>query len=357
MDDPSEASMASAHEKYPAWTIDRIERRAPRRASSSSSAELDGKREYAIMKCVHGCGVELAMLANKKQKTQVIEDHLAVCTGIDGAHRPTKKPRAISLASAKDRAKCAKLVPALHAGCDARISSLEKEVEEQEASLGSTKASLASTNAELASTNAKLASTNTELAATNAKVDALNGRVASLETGQARMLELAADRYGLNAPVDMSNVCAKVALSLVGPPPGDMTERRPHMTTEQRAWIERTQMRGVEIARCNLAQDLTPICAFLEIEGAKNEESMTEFVLRVVQAAARRGVGPYPQAAGAWPPPPAWTGPMQQPVAAPAAPAAAPATNAFAATFAELERASDATECGSVTGASCGSRR
>ena len=55
--------------------------------------DADGLREYAILPCVHGCGAELAMLSDGKQKIQVIEDHLAECARLDAADRPAKKAR------------------------------------------------------------------------------------------------------------------------------------------------------------------------------------------------------------------------------------------------------------------------
>ena len=67
----------AARERYPEWTPVRTERRKPRRVGAGTRVDADGMREYAILQCVHGCGAELAMLSDGKQKIQVIEDHLA----------------------------------------------------------------------------------------------------------------------------------------------------------------------------------------------------------------------------------------------------------------------------------------
>ena len=68
---------ARTRERYPEWVAVRTERRKPRRVGAGTKVDADGLREYAIMPCVHGCGAELAMLSDGKQKIQVIEDHLA----------------------------------------------------------------------------------------------------------------------------------------------------------------------------------------------------------------------------------------------------------------------------------------
>ena len=73
---------ARTRERYPEWVPVRTERRKPRRVGAGTRVDADGLREYAILQCVHGCGAELAMLSDGKQKIQVIEDHLAECARI-----------------------------------------------------------------------------------------------------------------------------------------------------------------------------------------------------------------------------------------------------------------------------------
>ena len=108
---------ARTRERYPEWVAVRTERRKPRRVGAGTRVDADGMREYAIMPCVHGCGAELAMLSDGKQKIQVIEDHLAECARLDAADRPAKKARGgVSVKTLADPAKAA-LVPMLHTKC------------------------------------------------------------------------------------------------------------------------------------------------------------------------------------------------------------------------------------------------
>jgi len=133
MDESTASALRSApaREKYPEWIPVRTERRKPRRVSAGTKVDADGLREYAIMQCAHGCGAELAMLSDGKQKIQVIEDHLAECTRLDAADRPAKKARGgVSVKTLADPAKAA-LVPTLHAKCKQDIEAVRAELTEQ----------------------------------------------------------------------------------------------------------------------------------------------------------------------------------------------------------------------------------
>ena len=100
---------ARTRERYPEWVAVRTERRKPRRVGAGTKVDADGLREYAILPCVHGCGAELAMLSDGKQKIQVIEDHLAECARLDAADRPAKKARGgVSVKTLADPAKAAR---------------------------------------------------------------------------------------------------------------------------------------------------------------------------------------------------------------------------------------------------------
>ena len=115
---------AAARERYPEWVAVRTERRKPRRVGAGTKVDADGLREYAIMQCVHGCGAELAMLSDGKQKIQVIEDHLAECARLDAADRPAKKARGgVSVKTLADPAKAA-LVPMLHTKCQQDLAAV-----------------------------------------------------------------------------------------------------------------------------------------------------------------------------------------------------------------------------------------
>ena len=117
----------AARERYPEWVPVRTERRKPRRGGAGTKVDADGMREYAILQCVHGCGAELAMLSDGKQKIQVIEDHLAECARIDAADRPAKKARGgVSVKTLADPAKAA-LVPMLHAKCQQDLATVRAE--------------------------------------------------------------------------------------------------------------------------------------------------------------------------------------------------------------------------------------
>ena len=109
----------------------RTERRKPRRVGAGTKVDADGLREYAILPCVHGCGAELAMLSDGKQKIQVIEDHLAECARLDAADRPAKKARGgVSVKTLADPAKAA-LVPMLHAKCQQDLAAVRAELTAQ----------------------------------------------------------------------------------------------------------------------------------------------------------------------------------------------------------------------------------
>ena len=122
---------AAARERYPEWVAVRTERRKPRRVGAGTKVDADGLREYAILPCVHGCGAELAMLSDGKQKIQVIEDHLAECARLDAADRPAKKARGgVSVKTLADPAKAA-LVPMLHAKCQQDLAAVRAELTAQ----------------------------------------------------------------------------------------------------------------------------------------------------------------------------------------------------------------------------------
>ena len=122
---------ARTRERYPEWVPVRTERRKPRRVGAGTRVDADGLREYAIMPCVHGCGAELAMLSDGKQKIQVIEDHLAECARLDAADRPAKKARGgVSVKTLADPAKAA-LVPMLHAKCQQDLAAVRAELTAQ----------------------------------------------------------------------------------------------------------------------------------------------------------------------------------------------------------------------------------
>ena len=122
---------ARTRERYPEWVAVRTERRKPRRVGAGTKVDADGLREYAILPCVHGCGAELAMLSDGKQKIQVIEDHLAECARLDAADRPAKKARGgVSVKTLADPAKAA-LVPMLHAKCQQDLAAVRAELTAQ----------------------------------------------------------------------------------------------------------------------------------------------------------------------------------------------------------------------------------
>ena len=122
---------ARTRERYPEWVAVRTERRKPRRVGAGTKVDPDGMREYAILQCVHGCGAELAMLSDGKQKIQVIEDHLAECARLDAADRPAKKARGgVSVKTLADPAKAA-LVPMLHTKCQQDLAAVRAELTAQ----------------------------------------------------------------------------------------------------------------------------------------------------------------------------------------------------------------------------------
>ena len=121
----------TTREKYPEWVVSHTERRKPRRIGAGSKVDADGLREYAILPCVHGCGAELPMLVDGKQKIQVIEDHLAECPNVDVACRPAKKARGgVSVKTLTDPAKAA-LVPTLHTKCALDLAAVRADLQKQ----------------------------------------------------------------------------------------------------------------------------------------------------------------------------------------------------------------------------------
>ena len=135
---------ARTRERYPEWVAVRTERRKPRRVGAGTKVDADGLREYAIMPCVHGCGAELAMLSDGKQKIQVIEDHLAECARLDAADRPAKKARGgVSVKTLADPAKAA-LVPMLHTKCQQDLAAVRAELTAQIDELRSTQLAMLS---------------------------------------------------------------------------------------------------------------------------------------------------------------------------------------------------------------------
>ena len=135
---------ARTRERYPEWVPVRTERRKPRRVGAGTRVDADGLREYAILPCVHGCGAELAMLSDGKQKIQVIEDHLAECARLDAADRPAKKARGgVSVKTLADPAKAA-LVPMLHAKCQQDLAAVRAELTAQIDELRSTQLAMLS---------------------------------------------------------------------------------------------------------------------------------------------------------------------------------------------------------------------
>ena len=126
---------------YPEWVFDGVERLPPRRAGKGPVDE-DGKREYRVAACVHGCGgkviVNAATFSENRRKS--IEDHLSTCPCVADADRPTKKLRALSVCQVSDPAKCRSLAPSVHAKCERRISDLEHAQMETNARLNALEA-------------------------------------------------------------------------------------------------------------------------------------------------------------------------------------------------------------------------
>ena len=121
---------------YPEWIFGDVERMVPRRAGKAPVGE-DGKREYRVATCVHGCGgkviVNAATFSENRRKS--IEDHLGTCPCVADADRPAKKLRALAVCQVTDPAKCKTIVPLVHAKCERRISDLEQAQEQTNARL------------------------------------------------------------------------------------------------------------------------------------------------------------------------------------------------------------------------------
>jgi len=116
------------------------------------------------------------------------------------------------------------------------------------------------------------------------------------------------------------------------------------MTTEQRAFVERVQLRGAEIARCNLVADLKDTCASLGAPPARPDELLSDFVKRLIFTAMNSGKQPSPAA-------------EPQPLRPAAAPTSTNQASAAAAAWEALQTGDEATDCGSMSGATLGSAR
>jgi hypothetical protein len=131
--------------------MDRVEMRKPKRVSAKSKGllDVDGKRAYAIMKCIHGCSDEIEVLRDTftKHKVQAIEDHLSTCKTCPPEERTPRKNRGVHTAKSLLDSSAGSIVERLHEpcrakieACEARITTLNADMEEHGSRLKSLEA-------------------------------------------------------------------------------------------------------------------------------------------------------------------------------------------------------------------------